>query len=81
MTADVQRDLGRHDARLDAMENDLQEMKAQMAEMTRQIAKTNEILSTARGGWKTLMLIGGGIAAGMQFLVWLGEKFVLFFRH
>ncbi len=81
MMQDVQRDLGRHDARLDAMESDLQEMKEQMAEMTRQIAKTNEILSTARGGWKTLMLIGGGIAAGMQFLAWLGEKLVIFVKH
>lgn len=58
----------------------MQEMKAQMAEMTRQIAKTNEILSTARGGWKTLMLIGGGIAAGMQFLAWLGDKLIHFFK-
>ena len=77
---DVQRDLGRHDARLDAMESDLQEMKAQMAKMAEQLAKTNEILSSARGGWKTLMLIGGGLAAGMQFLAWLGDKLIHFFK-
>ena len=78
---DVQRDLGRHDARLDAMEKDLQEMKDQMARMVDQMSKINETLSTAKGGWKTLMLFGGAAAAALQGIVWIFDKIVFLFHR
>lgn len=78
---DVQRDLGRHDARLDAMEKDLQEMKDQLKAMVDQMAAINTTLSTARGGWKTLMLVGGAAAAALHILTWIGDKLILLFRH
>lgn len=78
---DVQRDLGRHDARLDAMEKDLQEMKDQMALMVNQLSKVNETLSTAKGGWKTLLLVGGAIATAIHFIGWLGDKVAFLFHR
>lgn len=80
MPADIQRDLGRHDARLDAMEQDLQEMKAQMAAIAKQLATINETLSTAKGGWKTLLLVGGAIGAAISFIGWIADK-LLFVVH
>lgn len=75
---DVQRDLGRHDARLDAMERDLQEMKDQLTKMVDQMTEINTTLSTARGGWRTLMLVGGAGAAALQAITWLADKLL---RH
>lgn len=81
MVADVQRDLGRHDARLDAMEADLQEMKAQMAKMVEQMSAINTTLSTAKGGWKTLLLVGGAIGVAVHAVVWITDKLALFFHR
>lgn len=78
---DVQRDLGRHDARLDAMEKDLQEMKDQLTRMVEQMSKINETLSTAKGGWKTLMLIGGAIATAFHFIGWAFDKMAFLFHR
>jgi hypothetical protein len=66
----IQRDLGRHDAQIEALERDVKrmredmhEMREQMAEMHKEFGKQlqsiNETLSEARGGWRTLMLVGG----------------------
>lgn len=58
-----QRDLGRHDAQIEALERDVkymrEEMHAMRTEFSEQLKAINTTLSEARGGWKTLMLVGG----------------------
>lgn len=51
------REMGEHDARLKALEQQVTELRADVKSIL-------SVLSEARGGWKTLMLVGG--IAGMM---------------
>lgn len=51
------REMGEHDARLKALEQ-------QVAELRADVKSILSVLNEARGGWKTLMLVGG--IAGMM---------------
>lgn len=68
MIASVDRDLGNHDARLSAIEKDLQSMQLDLREI-------RDTLKEAKGGWRALMLVGGlagGIGASLtKLLPWL----------
>lgn len=52
MTDDTQRTLGEHQGRLSRLESDIAEVKA---DVKRLLAQANQ----AKGGYKTLMLVGG----------------------
>lgn len=52
MTASIDRDLGAHSARLDVIEKELSEMRTDLRVI-------RDTLTEARGGWKTLMVVGG----------------------
>lgn len=65
----IHHDLGRHDAQIEQLKADMSEVKSDVHEI-------KMMLSEARGGWRTLMLVGG-IAATVGALVaklatWLG---------
>jgi len=66
-TAD--RDLGRLEARMDAVEQDIAEMRAD-------VKAIRTTLDEARGGWRTLALVAGAAgsagAALSQIVHWLG---------
>lgn len=47
-----QRDIGRHDAEIEALQTDMKELK-------HDVKKILATLSEARGGWKTLLLVAG----------------------
>lgn len=81
MQEQVQRDLGRHDARLDAMEKDLQKVTDQLTEVNKALGQIQETLATAAGGWKTMMLVGGMVAAFFHLIGWLVDKIPLLAKH
>lgn len=56
MSEELHQQLGAHDAKIGHLEYELREMRRELVEIRR-------VLSEARGGWKTLMLVGG--AAGV----------------
>lgn len=56
MTDDTQRTLGEHGARIDTLEGNLRSIAADVREI-------RDTLAQARGGWKTLMLVGGAAGA------------------
>jgi len=57
MSEEMHKQLGAHDAKIGHLEYELREMRRELTEIRR-------VLSEARGGWKTLMLVGG--AAGVM---------------
>lgn len=54
--AEVERTLGEHHARLDALEGDITEIKADVKAL---LAQANE----AKGGWRLMMVLGGASAS------------------
>lgn len=72
MTAELQRDLGKHDAQIEALERDMQEMKADLRRMFEKLEQINTTLSEAKGGWRTLMWVAGASAAAGGLIVKIG---------
>ena len=65
---EMARDIGRHDAQIETLQAD-------MAEMKKDVHGIKLMLAQAKGGWKTLMAVGG-FAAVMgsiftKFVEWL----------
>lgn len=54
--AELQRDVGRLEAEVSGLKRDVAEMRAD-------VRIIRDTLSQARGGWKTLMLVGGAASA------------------
>jgi len=63
MSAEVQRDLGKHDAQIEALEKDITEMRKDLRKVYDKLDEINTTLATAKGGWKTMMWVAGGSAA------------------
>ena len=53
---DTQREIGRQGGRLDSLERDMSELKTD-------VKAIRETLSQAKGGWKTLLMVGGAAGA------------------
>jgi hypothetical protein len=49
---EMARDIGRHDAQIETLQAD-------MAEMKKDVHEIKLMLAQAKGGWKTLMAVGG----------------------
>lgn len=56
---EVARDLGRHDAEIDALRSEIQRVHRDMASMLEQLAQINQTLAEAKGGWRTLIAAAG----------------------
>lgn len=66
-----ERELGEHSARLNAIEDDLKDIKSHLREIA-------SVLSEAKGGWKTLIAVGGfagALGAGATKLIGVLFKF------
>lgn len=64
--------IGRHDAQIEALERDIKNLREDIREMSNTLREINRTLSEAKGGWRTLMLVGGvaaTVGAGVAKLV------------
>jgi hypothetical protein len=65
---EMARDIGRHDAQIETLQAD-------MAEMKKDVHEIKLMLAEAKGGWKTLMAVGGFAAVVgsilTKFIDWL----------
>jgi len=53
---EIHRDIGRHDAEIETLQKEI-------AELRHEIKQISKILNEARGGWRTMMLLGGAAGA------------------
>jgi hypothetical protein len=53
---EIHRDIGRHDAEIETLQKEI-------AELRQEIKQISKILNEARGGWRTMMLLGGAAGA------------------
>ena len=59
MSEEIHRDLGKHDAQIEALNLQVNRMYDDMQQMMGQLTTIQQTLSEAKGGWKTLMWVGG----------------------
>jgi len=66
-TVSTARELATHAADIAHLQNDMDKMAADMAEIKTMIANINTTLAEAKGGWKVLMMFGGagGVVGAM----------------
>jgi hypothetical protein len=66
-TVSTARELATHAADIAHLQNDMDKMAADMAEIKTMIASINTTLAEAKGGWKVLMMFGGagGVVGAM----------------
>lgn len=72
--AAVQRDLGR-------MEAEIQNLNATVQVLAADVREMKETMAEARGGWRTLLLIGGVIATLSSILGGVVAKFAPFLNR
>jgi hypothetical protein len=70
MTDDVQRDLGRHEADIERMKEDISAMRADLHQLTQMFAEL-------RGGKKAVGILVGAAASMGAFIGWLASVFHL----
>lgn len=65
------REIATHGAEIKHIQDDLDKIAAEMAEVRKALSEINKTLSEAKGGWKVLMLIGGAGGAVGSFITWV----------
>lgn len=75
MEMEVHRDLGKHDAQIESLQLQIKQLHDELATVLSELQRINKVLSEARGGWKTLLAVGGFASAvtaiGMKVLLWV----------
>ncbi len=75
MEMEVHRDLGKHDAQIEALQARVDTLHADLAHVLKELQQINETLAQARGGWKTLMAVAGLASAvtaiAMKLIGWV----------
>jgi hypothetical protein len=61
---------------VEGMGREIGEIKEAVAELTRTVNGMRDQLTEAKGGWKTLMLLGGASATFGGALAWLAEHLI-----
>jgi len=56
------KDLAVHDVEIKHLQDDMDKMVKEMADIKKSLAIIEATLSEAKGGWKTLLMVGGAAA-------------------
>ena len=65
------REIATHGAEIKHIQDDLDKIAVEMAEVRKALSEINKTLSEAKGGWKILMLIGGASGTVGSFITWV----------
>ena len=65
------REIATHGAEIKHIQDDLDQIAAEMKEVRKALSQINTTLSEAKGGWKVLMLIGGAGGTVGAFITWV----------
>jgi prefoldin subunit 5 len=63
MQTEIHRDLGKHDAQIEALNREVKHLHEDMGKVMDRLDDIQRTLSEAKGGWKTLMWVAGFSAA------------------
>ena len=74
MTDDITKDslqIARLEERMATMDRDMRAQSIKLDEMRQQLEQVLAALSEAKGGWRTLMLLGGAAASAGGLISWV----------
>ena len=57
------------------IQDDMDEMKADIEQIKKSLANIDKMLSEAKGGWRTLMWVAGASSAVTAFLIMIYQSF------
>lgn len=63
MEHEIARDLGKHDAQIDALNDRVDMLHQDLQKVMEKLSSIENTLSEAKGGWRTLMFVAGMSAA------------------
>ena len=69
------RDVAAHDVEIKHLQDDMDRMVREMAEIKRTLHAIDRTLSEAKGGWKTLVVVGGVASSIGATAAWLVNHF------
>ena len=69
------RELATHASDIKHLQFDMDKMVKDMDEIKKTLSDIQKTLSEAKGGWKTLMYVGGAASGVGAALTWLMDKF------
>lgn len=59
MTETTARDLGKHDAQIDALQRDVEALRSDVKAIRECLSSINTTMAETRGGWRVLLAVAG----------------------
>ena len=69
------RDVAAHDVEIKHLQDDMDRMVKEMAEIKKALNAIDRTLSEAKGGWKTLVVVGGVASSIGAVAAWIANHF------
>ena len=69
------RDVAAHDVEIKHLQDDMDRMVKEMAEIKKALNAIDRTLSEAKGGWKTLVVVGGVASSIGAAAAWIANHF------
>ena len=69
------KDVAAHDVEIKHLQDDMDRMVKEMAEIKKSLAAIESTLSEAKGGWRTLVMVGGAAASFGGLISWVLQHF------
>ena len=69
------RDVAAHDVEIKHLQDDMDRMVKEMAEIKKALNAIDRTLSEAKGGWKTLVVVGGIASSIGAAAAWIANHF------
>ena len=67
------RELATHASEIRHLQSDMDKMVTDMEDVKKTLVEINKTLSEAKGGWRMLLMFGGGAGSVGGFIVWLAN--------
>lgn len=69
------KDVAAHDVEIKHLQDDMERMIKEMAEIKKTLNAIDRTLSEAKGGWKTLVVVGGIASSLGATVAWIANHF------
>jgi len=69
------KDVAAHDVEIKHLQDDMERMIKEMAEIKKALYAIDRTLSEAKGGWKTLVVVGGVASSIGAAVAWIANHF------